>query len=125
MEEHLNSCFLEWKCRNFKSLIINFKMMWKSKIDQLMLVLILLVGVYSICGDSMLEPSEDCDDGNTANCDGCSATCLTETAACKCGDGILQTENGEECDDGDNDDSDGCSSSCKKPFAFSPSIKFS
>lgn len=100
-------------------------MMWKSKIDQLMLVLILLVGVYSICGDSMLEPSEDCDDGNTANCDGCSATCLTETAACKCGDGILQTENGEECDDGDNDDSDGCSSSCKKPFAFSPSIKFS
>jgi len=33
----------------------------------------------SVCGDSVLIASEECDDGNTANGDGCSATCILET----------------------------------------------
>ncbi|MFK8016013.1 MAG: DUF4215 domain-containing protein [Gammaproteobacteria bacterium] len=31
-----------------------------------------------VCGDSILDGGEDCDDGNTASGDGCSATCLFE-----------------------------------------------
>jgi cysteine-rich repeat protein len=33
----------------------------------------------AVCGNSMLEPNETCDDGNTNNGDGCSNTCLTES----------------------------------------------
>jgi cysteine-rich repeat protein len=45
-----------------------------------------------VCGDSVIDASEECDDGNTANNDGCSSTCKTEI----CGDDVIQT--GETCD---------------------------
>ena len=32
----------------------------------------------AVCGNGVLEPGEQCDDGNTVNGDGCSATCQTE-----------------------------------------------
>lgn len=32
-----------------------------------------------VCGNSIVEPGEQCDDGNTYSGDGCSATCQTET----------------------------------------------
>ncbi|MFM7736801.1 MAG: DUF4215 domain-containing protein, partial [Alphaproteobacteria bacterium] len=48
----------------------------------------------SVCGNGILEVPETCDDGNRADCDGCSARCRVET----CGDGIVQC--GEECDAG-------------------------
>jgi len=32
-----------------------------------------------VCGDGMVEEPEDCDDGNTADGDGCSRDCVTET----------------------------------------------
>ena len=59
------------------------------------------------CGNTALELGEGCDDGNTANGDGCSAACEAEI----CGDGIVV--GGEECDDGNTLDSDGCSGQCK------------
>ena len=31
-----------------------------------------------VCGDNILDPGEQCDDGNTVTGDGCSATCLVE-----------------------------------------------
>jgi len=34
--------------------------------------------VGALCGNSVLDPAEQCDDGNTNNGDGCSATCQTE-----------------------------------------------
>lgn len=46
----------------------------------------------SVCGDGAVAGVEQCDDGNTASNDGCSASCRTE----RCGDGIVQT--GEACD---------------------------
>ncbi|MDR7422959.1 MAG: DUF4215 domain-containing protein [Armatimonadota bacterium] len=46
----------------------------------------------SVCGDGTVSGIEECDDGNTASNDGCSATCRIE----RCGDGVLQTS--EECD---------------------------
>jgi len=72
----------------------------------------------SVCGDGELEGDEECDDGNTDDGDGCSATCTVEDGwdctvePCEeiCGDG--ETVGDEECDDGNTDDGDGCSATC-------------
>jgi cysteine-rich repeat protein len=63
----------------------------------------------SNCGNGVMDPGEDCDDGNTKNGDGCSSSCLIE----ECGNGQLDTLHGEECDDGNHLDGDGCSHDCK------------
>lgn len=60
-----------------------------------------------ICGDGMLDPMEQCDDGNTAAGDGCDAMCRREAF---CGDGNVDM--GEVCDDGNNASGDGCRSDC-------------
>ncbi|MET0412129.1 MAG: DUF4215 domain-containing protein [Polyangiaceae bacterium] len=75
------------------------------------------------CGDGQLTPDEACDDGNRADGDGCSASCLAVDAgfSCNppgvlchvvalCGDGIVAGN--EACDDGGAADGDGCSSRC-------------
>ncbi len=36
------------------------------------------VGRHAACGDGAIDPDEQCDDGNTAAGDGCSATCMDE-----------------------------------------------
>ncbi len=59
------------------------------------------------CGDGVLNVGEACDDGNSAGCDGCSATCTIE----ECGNGTVEC--GEECDDGNTASGDGCSASCQ------------
>ena len=75
------------------------------------------------CGDGVIERSEQCDDGNTANNDGCSRICQIEanwncpTAgkpceyAGTCGNGILTSN--KVCDDGNTKSGDGCSSDCQ------------
>ncbi|MFA7681635.1 MAG: DUF4215 domain-containing protein [Candidatus Peribacteraceae bacterium] len=74
----------------------------------------------TLCGNSKVESSEECDDGNFAENDGCSPFCKLETGfSCKgepslcipgCGDALIVA--GEECDDGNATDGDGCSSTC-------------
>jgi cysteine-rich repeat protein len=96
------------------------------------------------CGDSKLNlaAGEQCDDGNTASGDGCSATCILERCkngvldpgeqcdgalglqpcnaqTClqeRCGNGMLDNDNAtgvhEQCDDGNNLGGDGCSATC-------------
>ena len=68
------------------------------------------------CGDGITDDngdlSEQCDDGNQANGDGCDASCLIEPPMC--GDGNL--DEGEECDDGNQVDGDGCQGNCMNPF---------
>jgi cysteine-rich repeat protein/predicted outer membrane repeat protein len=69
------------------------------------------IGAYEyqyVCGDALVEVSEECDDGNSANTDACLNTCVEAS----CGDGYLQT-GVEECDDSNTDDGDGCSSACE------------
>ena len=46
-------------------------------------------GLLSTCGDSLVEGTEQCDDGGTSDGDGCSATCQFETGACD--DGLFCT----------------------------------
>lgn len=62
------------------------------------------------CGNGILDDGEDCDDGNTADGDGCSSTCTFEETPPCCGNG--QVEYGETCDDGNTTSGDGCSSVC-------------
>ncbi|HEY2731056.1 MAG TPA: DUF4215 domain-containing protein [Polyangia bacterium] len=76
------------------------------------------------CGDGRLGFGEYCDDGNTANGDGCTSTCTLEpgwtcatpgqkcTLVAFCGDGKLSVADGEECDDGNLVGGDGCSPTC-------------
>lgn len=61
------------------------------------------------CGDGVARGSEQCDDGNTTNGDGCSAMCLLESVGV-CGDGMKATNEG--CDDGNTMSGDGCSDTC-------------
>lgn len=74
------------------------------------------------CGDGFVVGNEQCDDGNTAANDGCSATCTVEsgwactgtnpsTCSTTCGDGQVQP--GEDCDDGNTTPADGCSATCQ------------
>ena len=59
-----------------------------------------------LCGDGALDPDEQCDDGNLASGDGCSAICRFEA----CGNGFRDV--GEDCDDGNVAGGDGCSATC-------------
>jgi cysteine-rich repeat protein len=61
-----------------------------------------------LCGNGLVNPGEECDDGNRLDHDGCSATCQVEGF---CGNGDV--EPGEECDDSNFDDGDGCTSTCR------------
>ncbi len=61
-----------------------------------------------VCGDGARDAAtEQCDDGNLVDGDGCDATCMLEPG---CGNALLET--GEECDDGNLVDGDGCSPTC-------------
>ncbi len=64
------------------------------------------------CGNEVVEPSEQCDDGNVVDGDGCSARCDSREA---CGDGVTDRAIGEQCDDGNLVDGDGCQASCQDP----------
>ncbi|WP_462249414.1 DUF4215 domain-containing protein [Ferruginibacter sp.] len=46
------------------------------------------LNLSNICGNSIIESTEECDDGNTTNGDGCSSTCKTENASSIKGVGI-------------------------------------
>jgi cysteine-rich repeat protein len=60
----------------------------------------------SVCGDGVVQATEQCDDGNTNDNDACTNTCTLAT----CGDGVEQA--GEECDDGNSEDGDACGNDC-------------
>ena len=80
-------------------------------------------GPAGYCGNGVLDPGEQCDDGNTVNGDGCNALCQIEANwTCPipgqpcvnlavCGNGILTSN--EACDDGNTVSGDGCSGDCQ------------
>ena len=56
------------------------------------------------CGNGVVDPGEECDDGNADPSDGCTNACTI------CGNGVVTAP--EQCDDGNSIDGDGCESSC-------------
>ena len=52
----------------------------------------------AVCGNGTVEAGEQCDDGNTADGDGCDSNCQIEPV---CGNGTVEA--GEQCDDGNTD----------------------
>ncbi len=83
----------------------------------------------AVCGDGVLDETsggggEECDDGNSANNDGCSSTCLYEgSKICAtasddncCGNSEIEISTAdniaENCDDGNTVSADGCSNTC-------------
>ncbi|NVB77646.1 MAG: DUF4215 domain-containing protein [Kofleriaceae bacterium] len=77
------------------------------------------------CGDGMVDPLEQCDDGGTMTGDGCNNHCDvepgytcddSEPSVCgpSCGNGELDL--GEECEDGNNLAGDRCSPTCTLEF---------
>jgi len=64
--------------------------------------------VHWACGNGIVETdnSEECDDSNLQELDGCASDCTFQG----CGDGV--TDSGEQCDDGNRTNGDGCSSQC-------------
>jgi cysteine-rich repeat protein len=61
------------------------------------------------CGDGTLDAGEQCDDGNTANGDGCDSNCTLPA----CGNGVV--DSGEACDDGNLVNGDTCEADCSTP----------
>ncbi len=70
----------------------------------------------AVCGNGVIDPGEQCDDGNVRNGDTCSSTCKTVV----CGNGVIDI--GEDCDDGNTLDYDGCSAQCKAEVC--PDIRY-
>lgn len=86
---------------------------------------------HTTCGNAVIEPTEQCDDGNRKGNDGCSVRCTLEAAsACEgepsvcvptvCGNAIV--EGSESCDDGNERPFDGCSERCQPEPSCSPGI---
>lgn len=70
-----------------------------------------------VCGNGIVEGSEQCDDGNILAWDWCGQTCILEPVAV-CGNWIVET--GEVCDDGNVFSNDGCNSTCTKIEKIAP-----
>ena len=65
----------------------------------------------SDCGDGKVAGKEECDDGdNAGGYGGCTSDCKLGP---RCGDQIVQKDEGETCDDGNLVDTDGCSTLCE------------
>jgi cysteine-rich repeat protein len=62
----------------------------------------------SECGDGVVDPDEECDNGTTADDATCNGDCTLPDGMC--GDGVIDP--GEDCDDGNTDECDGCGSDC-------------
>ena len=101
-------------------------MPWHHASVVLLLLLSGVVSAAAMCGNAMLDGTEECDDNNQVDGDGCSSMCTLEpgwtcdqypppqsTTMCgsTCGDGMIAL-GAEECDDGNNALGDGCSDLC-------------
>jgi len=52
------------------------------------------LAVGALCGNGVVDPGEECDDGNTVSGDCCSAACFFEQGGCACNDANVCTDDG-------------------------------
>ncbi len=63
------------------------------------------------CGDGVVQAPEQCDNGtNTGGYGQCAPGCILGP---RCGDGVIQGNNGEFCDDGNTNNNDSCDNTCQ------------
>ena len=90
---------------------------WQGNIRNTAFILYSIWSEYfvsdAVCGDNVVEGSEQCDDGNIVSGDGCSSSCQIESQP-NCGNNVVDA--GETCDDGNTISGDGCSSVCQIEF---------
>lgn len=68
------------------------------------------IGAYEVlCGDSITDGYEDCDNGG-ANSDSIANACRTDCSDPSCGDSVVDTD--ESCDDGNLVNTDSCLNTC-------------
>jgi len=75
-----------WTAANINDSGFGFAISVTDNVDAAAVDHITLTVNYSLCGDNIVGPSEDCDDGNTNNGDCCSATCDFESPGSSCSD---------------------------------------
>jgi cysteine-rich repeat protein len=66
---------------------------------------------FQDCGNGIVEPGEECDDGTMDNSDSFPDACRTNCQNHRCGDITIDSD--EECDDGNTVDTDECSNLCQ------------
>lgn len=72
--------------------------------------------IFWVCGDGVVQGSEQCDDANQTNDDRCTNVCRMND----CGDGIVQNndQSHEQCDDNNRVNDDGCTNRCTLPICL-------
>ncbi len=72
-----------------------------------------------LCGNGVIDETEECDDGNIDDDD----QCLNNCVQARCGDGKRRTDvtdsseaTFEACDDGNSNDQDNCTNDCNVPY---------
>jgi cysteine-rich repeat protein len=123
-----------------------FGVLYDGLLHEVTIINSIIFPPLSYCGDSNVDPGEECDDGDRLSCDGCDRDCSIPAcgngASCDlelcddgnpfngdgcdtscvsevCGNGVLQAGIGEECDDGvANSDvlPDACRTDCREPY---------
>ena len=87
------------------------------------------VCVPTVCGDTAVDGTETCEDGNTVPFDGCDTNCNKEPdcatmsgmgCTSSCGDGLIIGD--EACDDGNAQDGDGCSATCQQEMGYTCTV---
>lgn len=68
--------------------------------------------IIPVCGNSIVEPPEECDDGIPGTG---TAFCTYNCTISFCGDGIINFLDNEQCDDGNMNDLDSCNLKCQLP----------
>jgi cysteine-rich repeat protein len=76
-------------------------------------------GVSAVCGDGMVQASEQCEPPGTPRCD---LSCRRIALGLSCGNGSVDP--GEECEDGNVQSGDGCSENCLMELCGNGRIDF-
>ncbi len=79
-------------------------------------------GPKALCGDGILDPGEECDDGTENSCiSGTTGTCTCTCHYATCGDGVRQQW--EKCDQGAQNGAAGCTKACATTCGYTECSK--
>lgn len=102
-------------CPDFTGASFDFRDLKSCVFDANQIQLAILMNVVfpsdPVCGNSILQEGEECDDGRF-NSDTTPGACRKNCRLPFCGDATTDPDNAETCDDGNTDGADGCNAQC-------------